>query len=256
MREYLSAECYKLFRRKYFYGALIVCLLLEGLLLWSSWFTSINGNTHSTFAMAAFMLQTLLTVGMYATLVTGDLAFSDQYRFTTLKNEVSYGIPRSRIYLGKLAAATLAAVIAAAVMLGFYLLGAWLLLPHGAGDGEALALAGYWIAGAFPLWLGAQGVAILCCFHMRSAAAGAFLSVFLLAVLPCIFQMLGYLVHPAFLAVYHCFPGDMLGRFPSDMLGQPVIDWSYAGRCWLVGLAWLIGSTAVGMVLFRKKEIR
>ena len=36
MRNYLAAECYKTFRRKYFYIILAVCLGLEAVLLWLS----------------------------------------------------------------------------------------------------------------------------------------------------------------------------------------------------------------------------
>ena len=34
MRNYLTAECFKVFRRKYLYVALAICLALEGVLLW------------------------------------------------------------------------------------------------------------------------------------------------------------------------------------------------------------------------------
>ena len=37
MRNYLAAECYKTFRRKYFYIILAVCLGLEAVLLWGYW---------------------------------------------------------------------------------------------------------------------------------------------------------------------------------------------------------------------------
>ena len=129
MRNYLAAECYKTFRRKYFYIALAVCLGLELVLLWCYWLTMSWGNTGVSFATTAVLVPLILSVGLYAPLITGDIVFSDQYKNNTLKNEVSYGVPRARIYLGKLAVTALASVIAALVMLGLYLGGCWLLFP-------------------------------------------------------------------------------------------------------------------------------
>ena len=65
-----------------------------------------------TFQNTAQMVALILSVGLYATLLTGDIVFSDQYKNNTLKNEVSYGVPRVRIYLGKLIVAILVAIVA------------------------------------------------------------------------------------------------------------------------------------------------
>src|SRR5699024_9719272 len=150
MRNYLTAECYKTFHRKYFYIALAVCLGLELVLLGGCWLTLSWGNPNVTFSSTAVLVPFLLGMGLCAPLITGDIVFSDQYKHTTLKNEVSYGVPRARIYLGKLAVAALVSVLAALLMLALYLGGCWLLFPHAAGDGQTWALVGYCLAGAFP----------------------------------------------------------------------------------------------------------
>ena len=119
MRNYLAAECYKVFHRKYFYLSLLVVLALEGLIVWGSWFTWSNGNTGMDFYSAAITMVMLLSIGLYATILTGDMVFSEQYKYNTLKNEVAFGVPRWRIYLGKLTVATLVALVAAVVMTVF-----------------------------------------------------------------------------------------------------------------------------------------
>ncbi len=120
MRNYLAAECYKTFRRKYFYIALAVCLGLELVLLGGYWLTLSWGNPNVTFSSTAVLVPFLLGMGLYAPLITGDIVFSDQYKNNTLKNEVSYGVPRARIYLGKLLVSTGVAVLAAVVIGIFY----------------------------------------------------------------------------------------------------------------------------------------
>ena len=251
MRNYLAAECYKVFRRKYFYLSLLVVLALEGLIVWGCWFTWSNGNTGMDFYSAAITMVMLMSIGLYATILTGDMVFSEQYKHNTLKNEVAFGLPRWRIYLGKLVVATLVALIAAVVMTVFYIGGCWLLLPHNESDGMALQAIGYTLAGSLPLWLGAQGLVLSCNFLVRNTTLAAFGAVALLGVLPPVLQLCGLLIHPVFETIRQVMPAVML-----EALRNHAFQWDYVGQCWIVGLVLLVGSTAVGIITFQKKEIR
>lgn len=251
MRNYLTAECYKLFRRKYFYLTLLGALALEGVMLWGCWFTWSQGNSRMDFSSAATTIVMLMSIGLYATILSGDMVFSEQYKHNTMKNEVAYGIPRTRIYLGKLLVSTLAALIAAVVMVGAYLGGCWLLLPHNETDQAALAVIGYTLAGALPLWLAAQGVVLACYFLVRNATLAAFAAVALLGAVPSVFQLCGMLIHPVFEVIRQFMPAVMLERLPNM-----AFQWDYVGLCWIVGLCVLAGATVVGVLAFRKKEIR
>ncbi|MBS1383367.1 MAG: ABC transporter permease [Flavonifractor sp.] len=251
MADYLRAECTKAFRRKYLYIALLVCLAGESLLLLGSWLTYSWGNTNISFHSTAVMVAAILSFGLYATLITGDIVFSDQYKHNTLKNEVSYGLPRGRIYLGKLLVSMLVALAACVVLIGFYLGGCWLLFPHDGSDGTVWSLLGYCLAGAFPLWLGGQALVMACYFLVRSSTMAAFLSIGILVVLASVFQTLGLLISPVFECIRHFLPGVML-----DTLASMAFDWPYVGLCWIVGAVWCVGSTAVGLAIFRRKEIR
>ena len=251
MRNYLAAECYKVFRRKYLYIALAVCLALESLLLWGTWLTCSWGNTSITFYSTAIMVAMLLSFGMYATFLTGDVVFSEQYKHTTLKNEVSYGLPRTRIYLGKLTISILVALIACVVLVGFYLAGCWFLYPHDGMDAKALELVLYCLAGALPLWLAAQAVVIACYFQVRGSTMAAFTGIAILAVLPPVFEVFGLIFHPVFEMLRQVMPAVMM-----EQLRNAAFDWGYVGQCWLVGLVWFAAATALGLGLFRKKEIR
>ena len=224
MRNYLAAECYKVFRRKYLYIALLVVLALEGLMLWGCWFTWSRGNPNMDFYSAAITIVMLMSVGLYATVLTGDLVFSEQHKYNTLKNEVAYGIPRGRIYLGKLLVSILVAVVAAVVMTTVYVGGCWLLLPHGQYDGAALAAIGYTLAGAFPLWLGAQGLVLACYFLIRNTTLAAFGAVALLGVLPAILQLCSLLIHPGFEIIRQYMPAVML-----EYLSTRAFQWDYVG---------------------------
>ena len=213
MRNYLAAECYKTFRRKYFYIILAVCLGLEAVLLWGYWTTWKWGNSNVDFYSTAIMVPFMLSIGLYATIVTGDIVFSEQYKNNTLKNEVSYGLSRGRIYLGKLLVSMGIAVLAAVVMMGFYLGLCWVLFPHTELDGMAWQLIGYCLAGAFPLWLAAQAMVNTCYFLVRGTNIAAFTAAGLLAVLPAILQAFGILFHPAFEVLRQFMPAGHAGEF-------------------------------------------
>ena len=185
------------------------------------------------------------------TIVTGDIVFSEQYKNNTLKNEVSYGLSRGRIYLGKLLMSMGIAVLAAVVMMGFYLGLCWVLFPHTELDGMAWQLISYCLAGAFPLWLAAQAMVNTCYFLVRGTNIAAFTAAGLLAVLPAILQAFGILFHPAFEVLRQFMPGVML-----ENLKNMAFQWNYVGLCWAAGLAWLAAATAVGLLAFRRKEIR
>ena len=251
MRNYLAAECFKVCRRSYFYLALFLCLLGEGLLLLGYWLTWSWGNEMVNFSSTAMMVAPLLGVDIYATILTGDMVFSDQYKNNTLKNEVSYGVNRAVIYLGKLVTSLLVAVVAAAIMLAFYLGACWLFFPHGIEDIPTLAMIGYCLSGALPLWIGSQAVAMVCYFLVRNSTAAAFAAIGILAVVPSVLQVLEVLIHPVFGMVRECFPGVMLEALP-----YRAFDWIYVGTCWADGLLWTLLATVLGVVLFRKQEIR
>lgn len=251
MGKYFQAECYKVFRRKYLYLTLLITLLGVGLLLGGSWFTYSHGNPYITFQSMANMVALILFVGIYATLMTSDMVFSDQYKWTTLKNEVSYGLSRTTIYTGKLLVSFVISILACALLLGTYIGGSWILFPHGEGDGQSWALLGYCLAGALPIWLGALSVVISCFFNVRSNTAATFAALGILAFLPNVFQVMGLLVNPVFTVVYQYMPTVILDSLPSH-----VGNWSYVGVAWLVGIGWFLGALVIGLVGFHKREIR
>ena len=106
-------------------------------------------------------------------------------------------------------------------------------------------LVGRSLLSAFPLWLGAQGVAHLCFFLFRGGVAAPFAAVGVVAGIPGLLKLLGLLLNPLFLTA--------LRRFT---LVAPMDSWDYPiWECWLIGLGWLAASTLLGLLLFQRREI-
>ena len=257
MLNYIRAEFYKVFRRKYTWITLIVVLGLEALLV-SGWvFTNAHGNDID-FYTGATMAVTLLGMGFAATLLTGDMVFAGQYKNSTLKNEVSFGLSRSRIYLGKLIVQTLLSVLYCVVMVAFYVGLCWLTLYHDpVRDELAMQIIGYCLATAFPLWIGVQALTCACMFLIKSEIGGAFLSVGIFMILPNIIQIAALLTGPdrpvgnALMTLYSYMPTVM-----ADTAKELVGDWACCGKAWIVGAVWLVVCTAIGLLGFHKKEIK
>ena len=91
----------------------------------------------------------------------------------TLKNELSFGLTRGRVYLGKLAAALILGLALCGVLLVFCLGGGWLLLAHDQPENERInaAVLAFALLGALPLWCSAAGVCHLAAMNIRSPGA-------------------------------------------------------------------------------------
>ena len=164
MGNYLSAECYKAVHRKYIY---IFSAAMLGLVAAFMLLLRVEGMSQSGDGMLMVqrvsvsellgILAMALSAGLYFLMIAADIVFSDQYKYNTLKNEVSYGLPRWQIYLGKLTASALTAGILCLVLMGGYIGIGCVLFPAGEDFGTNLATFAKWLLIALPLWLGGLG---------------------------------------------------------------------------------------------------
>lgn len=258
MLNYIRAEVYKMLRRPYIYIALGVLLALEA--LFASMFAFHNAHSLVTpFGGAVISVVEMGAVGFCTCLITGDIVFATQYKNSTLKNEVSFGLSRTRIFLGKLLAQTLLSVVYLVVMMAFFLGLCAIVLPMEPGNfysaPEALTIVGYFLAAGLPLWIGGQAVVCMCLFLVNGEMAGSFLYVGIVFVLEAMVDLAGLLIGGPV--------GEMLLKavpyFPVRMLSEAksvVGDMGYLGRAWIVGAFWVIVCTAVGLYGFHRKEIK
>ena len=256
MLNYLSAELWRMSRRGADKAGWLVFLLLVALAgwLWSS--------DDPAGVLEAF--QDVLPVGLYLVFPLASWANGDASRTGPLVNEVVFGLPRSRIYLGKLLAAVLAGLL-----LFFLTVLAFLgvALPLAARDGwgtwtgdpvlglAAWAALGKAVVCVLPRYIGAAALAHLLLFSLRSAGLGAvlyylyfFFGEMTLAAVS--FQGMG-LVGTALNTL-----GDLLRPFL--LSGPYFMDMPPAevGQSWTVGAVWVAGASALGLALFRRREIR
>ncbi len=259
MLNYIRAETYKVLRRPYTYLALAVMLVLEG--IFAAGFAFHNSHSFATpFGGAIVSIVELGAIGFSMCLLTGDMVFAAQYKNSTLKNEVSFGISRTQIYLGKLIAQTLLSLVYLAIMMAFFIGLCAICLPiEGPAGffsaGDALIIVGYFLAASIPLWIGGQAAMCMCLFLTNGEMTSSFLYVGIVFILDTFLSVTGLLVQGwlgnLLVKTSEYFPRPMLDTAKA-VVGDPV----YLGQAWLVGAFWVTVCTAIGLYGFHRKEIK
>ncbi len=259
MLNYIRAETYKVLRRPYTYIALAVMLVLEG--IFAAGFAFHNSHSFATpFGGAIVSIVELGAIGFSMCLLTGDMVFAAQYKNSTLKNEVSFGISRTQIYLGKLIAQTLLSLVYLAIMMAFFIGLCAICLPiEGPAGffsaGDALIIVGYFLAAGIPLWIGGQAAMCMCLFLTNGEMTSSFLYVGIVFILDTFLSVTGLLVQGwlgnLLVKTSEYFPRPMLDTAKA-VVGDPV----YLGQAWLVGAFWVTVCTAIGLYGFHRKEIK
>ncbi|NCB62789.1 MAG: hypothetical protein EOM52_04110 [Clostridia bacterium] len=254
MLNYVRAELYKVTHRAYPYLFLIVVAALELLLIGGMALANVGTDyIHADATALIMVLFPMLSTGLYLTFIVGDMVFSEQYKHGTLKNEISFGISRSRIYLGKLMTEAILGVILVLVIVGLYIGLGLVLLPSDQDTGMILRLLANALVGAIPLYLGALGVAHLFFSNVKSSVAASILPAVLIAMSGSAMGMAADYAPGAFGAVAKVVYPVLLTT-PFDKMGGD-LGWPFILNAWAIGFTWLIVTTLLGLTLFSKKEI-
>lgn len=255
MRAYLTAEWGKAVARPYYRIYLTVMAALAAALALIWWWTGREGMFQGSFGECLSLLIPFFSAGIYLAVIVADAVFSDQYKAGTLKNEVSYGLPRVRIYLGKLATAAAAGLLLVFLTLLAYAVLCRLLIPAGPEDWQAVQTFLFRLLAALPLWLGALSLTMAVMFNIAHTIP---------AMAAVLVPLMG--LGPFFRAIMRLGPewlsagAGVLYRLtltaPLDLADVALWDPAYLLWCWGVGLLWTLGSTAVGLALFVRRDIR
>lgn len=281
MLNYIRAEFYKATHRLYTWIMLGLIFLGEGF-LFTIW---IDQREYTTFFEAVSLVGMMMIMGFFATLFTCDIVFAGQHQNGTLKNEVSFGLSRAKIYLGKFITMTILSVLAMVIVLGVYIVVCRVILPdytanavysealgvyEGGGAMTALELVGLGVLTELPVWLGCQAIICAASFLLNSAITANAVAIgivmgsrfmlylFILLMregsplLPLLAKIYSWLPYEILNAAY---PGvGMIQRDPTPLILE--IRWEMVSRAWIIGGFWLIFSTALGLYFFRKKEVK
>ena len=142
------------------------------------------------------------------------------------------------------------------LLLGGYLLTGWLVLPHSPEeDLTAMAVVGFTLLGALPIWCGVYGLCHMMAMLIPSTAG--WLS---------IYYVLTFFGQPVLVALIVTFTQGSVSSLiqavlmpfsllmPNYLSGW--ITWEYQVWCWTIGLGWMAVTTMLGLFCLDKKEIK
>ena len=253
MLNYIRAEWYKVVRRRYFWVSLGLLLGLEGLFVVTLALESLG---RLQFAEMVAILCVTMLAGVYLSILCVDLVDSDQSKGATLKNEVSFGIPRPRIYLGRLAAALGVALLLCALVFVSYLGAAWLLAGHADPEAERVTLVvlAYVVGASLPLWLGTLALSHCVFLLTRNPTASGIIMLLFLTWGGGIFWALGQFKPFGLIGRFFGYVSALVPTAPFTSY-QGGLDWSLMAQNWAIGLGWLVLSTGVGLFFFCRQEL-
>lgn len=252
MLNYISAELWRMVRK--WRGVLLTAAFL---LLVAVYAVACIGATRSGYLK---LYGGMLVVGFYMMVPIAALADDSVTGTGMLKNEVSFGFSRGQIYFGKLTASFLAGVALFALATALYLALAMAMGEREAPEVEAAAWI--WMAEqlehVFPRWVGALCLAHALYFISRNGGIAASLyylylvfgELFLSAVSIEGMGALGETLQAAIEAVRPILlSGDFWVGAQSwaDLIGP--LDH------WLAGGLWVAVTSAVGLMVFKRREI-
>lgn len=253
MLNYIKAELWKVSRRRSFWAlaGILAALAFLFFLLYA-----LYGDTLATLAgdLPAFQFVGLLLAPLLVQTVDGHCT-------DTLKNELSFGLARRQVYLGKLWSVLLEGTGLALALIGGALGLGWLFLEHGTEDSlwvNGMILL-FVILAAVPLWCGAAAFCHMAAMLIPSA--GAWVGGY---------YLLFFFGQPMLVVIASLFFGGNVDVWPMEVIQTILMPYSllmaeylsgsltllYQLWCWGVGLLWLCASTAAGLFLFSRRDVR
>ena len=247
MLNYIKAELWKALHHRITWGMtifLVLCTALFGFLMNSATYAELVGGVSVT------MLTGMLVVPLLVQVMDGN-------KRATLKNEISFGLSRGRIYGGKLLAGLLLGMALCIILVAGLLVVCFPLLPHDNLEQELVSLGvlAFCLMGALPIWCGMLAL----CHAMAVAFPGT-------AVWMTAYYLVFFVGQPILAALSSLFTGGRISPLlqailmPYTLLMPPYLSgwltWKYQLWCWGIGLGWGIVSTAVGALWFSRQDIR
>lgn len=258
MTHYLSAEFFRTVRRRYLYFTLGICalLLLSIISLFAYANTTIPADSQKATVdfLFYFFIQFLPTIGLYFTLLVGDMTFSEEHKVQTMRNTVFYGIPRMTIYLGKFLNCLFFCFVVMIVLLAFTLGAGALLLGSSTAFASMMSEFLLMLAGAIPLWIAGAALAVALYSNIPSGnlAAFTFIGIFLLPT--NLLKLFAFMLNNKFLSEVRSL--FITSRLDELATGAASADPSFLMTCWITGMAFAAVFLIGGYLGFCRKEIK
>lgn len=258
MSSYIKSEIYRTLRKRGTYLFIGICSLL---LASSNIVLAIVKQTDSSFRYATTLfslgnLYTSMLLVYYICIMVAVMVFSNEHGNHTMKNTISYGIPRVKVYFGKFITEVMLAVVSFVIISGVHILTAYLLLENS--GPEHLEMLLRTVFACLPLFLSALAVTNCFSFILESAGSAIGASCMIMIAIPLIFGLLG-MRFDIFDNLSSILPTNLINEMEFDLTNNKLIlgevDNGYL-KYWIYGIGQMLLFIIIGLINFRKKEVK
>lgn len=248
MLNYIKAELYRNFNRPHLwvYSGVIAAL---SLLLNISFKISSAPNMDLSRLFQIMTQMLILPIFLVASFI--DVTTAEESKNLTLKNAVSFGVPRSKIALSKFIVTVILSFIAAFIIFIVFFGSGAVLFGIKEGSMQLIRDSSLRILTSLPLWIGAISVGTFIALFFNNSTAAAFVYAGVFAGVGPIVKGLSMLISDKFNYIYRILITTQLSSLGLPALGDNALI-TAAG----IGIAYTILFTMISMLYIKRKEIK
>lgn len=211
------------------------------------------GNTKYSLSSFYTYMGLLMLISVFLV----SLVFGQEFKNSTLKNSIAFGISRSEIYFGKYLVEVVICTINLVLISSAYVLAAYMILE----DSGIIYLKDFLqaIIACFPLLLVSVTAANCFYFMFDNESMAVTIWSIVIVFIPLLISMAGRKIN-ILGKIANWLPWNMVGnaRFDSSSKRMIMLWNSQEGfiRCFIVGIIGILIFYILGLVMFNKKEIK
>lgn len=248
MFNYIRAELYRNFNRMYFWvftGIMAVLALAVNILAKS------NGIPGVSLSMMLGTSLYVLVMPVYLVAIFTDMVTAEENKNQTLRNAITFGIPRYKLILSKLIVSVILAFISALITLGLLYGSAAALFGIDKGAGAVFSEVLLRLLTAIPLWIGAisMGTFLGIAINNNTIFGFTYPGIFLLT--SKIIKLLSYVVSYKIIKLNDYLITTRLMALGAEKISSKDL-WTSA----LIGLCYTVIFTMINILYFNKKEVK
>lgn len=247
MLNYMRGELYRSFNRKYFW---VFTAIVAGLGLAMNIILKVNHVNTGLTDIFDSSVQ-MLGVPVFLVVVFIDMVTAEEQKNLTMRNVITFGIPRSKFVLAKVLVTTIIAFVSACIIIFVTYGSGALLFGLGKNFPGTISSDLFRIVAALPLWTGAIAIGTFLALLLSNTTAFAFAYAGTFVVISNIIKVLRIFVSANFSHLNDLLITTQIGRLGN--LGTSEQEIICAA---LLGICYTIVFTLISIVYFNRKEIK
>lgn len=248
MFNYIKAELYRNLNRPYIWT---YSLIFAGLTLALNIILKLARVPNMDLGSVFALLNQLMILPIYLVAASIEISTSEEQKNLTLKNTVTFGIPRSIIALSKVIVAIIISFIVAIIIYTVYLGSGAILFGINPGNSTVIADTCIRILAALPAWIGAISVGTLLALMINNPTSAAFSYAGVFVGVSPIVDLLRTFVSHKFDIVKEVLLTTQLKSLSAEVVTSDVLI-----KAVLIGIIYTVLFTGLSMVYIKKKEIK